>query len=501
MNKHLYLAFYIILLLLSTLPLWMVIHPPLQDYPNHLARMHIILNGATPPLSQYYTVSWSLVPNLAMDIIVPVLARLMPLAVAGKVFIVIIFFLLTSSSIALHYALYRSLSPVPLLGFLVLYNWAFYTGLLNFLFASGLAIWGFAIWIALSKRSPRVRVAAGTLISLLLFFSHLYGLAVYALLVGSYELLVPNRYLPEGAAGAGAAQGYWKRSLLVISQFLLPALLFVIGPTSDTALNLHYSSFHEKLTHLTFLFDGYVPAFDIVNIIFFLAVLAIITIKRRPPLSMRMAFPIVILIAVYFALPYQIWYTSHVDWRILIPLAFVVPAALRNPFHTLRPAIVIVAFIGLLLAARVMIVNEHWSDGDAAYSEFERVIESAPKGSKVFGAAIGGRFSEMIFPTPILHMLSFGVIEKDLFIPSLFATRTQQPLAYKGDYENIRLHTIRIYYKDPGLVEWPYVFAYYDYVLMMSPRLASRKVLKKRPLQWLSLESRAGRFALYRVLN
>src|ERR1700686_4124976 len=49
--------------------------PPLEDYPNHLARMHVIATiGSDPDLSRYYEVHWQIIPNLIMDIIVPVLA-------------------------------------------------------------------------------------------------------------------------------------------------------------------------------------------------------------------------------------------------------------------------------------------------------------------------------------------------------------------------------------------------------------------------------------------
>jgi hypothetical protein len=53
---------------------------PLFDYPNHLARMHILADLArSPDLQRFYTIEWRPVPNLAMDAIVPALAHIMPL--------------------------------------------------------------------------------------------------------------------------------------------------------------------------------------------------------------------------------------------------------------------------------------------------------------------------------------------------------------------------------------------------------------------------------------
>ncbi|MCI3953039.1 MAG: conserved rane protein of unknown function, partial [Burkholderiales bacterium] len=119
----------------SLVPVWMVTLPPLDDYPNHLARIHILLNGAlSESLSQFYDVRWTVIPNLAMDIIVPPLARFMPLEAAGKVFVTLVITLLATGSLALHYTVHKRLSPWPWLAFLFLYNGIFLLGILNFLF-------------------------------------------------------------------------------------------------------------------------------------------------------------------------------------------------------------------------------------------------------------------------------------------------------------------------------------------------------------------------------
>ena len=85
--------FFVALLALVSAPLFLVSHPPLHDYPNHLARSFLILNQGDQVLQRFYSIEWVVVPNLAMDIIVPALAHFLPLALAGKLFIVLIFFL------------------------------------------------------------------------------------------------------------------------------------------------------------------------------------------------------------------------------------------------------------------------------------------------------------------------------------------------------------------------------------------------------------------------
>ena len=96
-------------------PLFATDIPPLLDYPNHLARMWIINYGAADPiLSRMYTVEWGIQPNIGLDMVVLVLARVMPLELAGKVFIALAIVLPVTGSIALHRAVFRCRSYWPL---------------------------------------------------------------------------------------------------------------------------------------------------------------------------------------------------------------------------------------------------------------------------------------------------------------------------------------------------------------------------------------------------
>src|ERR1700724_2046076 len=78
------------LLALCSVPIFSAVLPPLFDYPNHLARFWLLLTGG----NAFYAVHWAPLPNLAGDLIVPLLARLLPLEIAGKLFLVLSFALI-----------------------------------------------------------------------------------------------------------------------------------------------------------------------------------------------------------------------------------------------------------------------------------------------------------------------------------------------------------------------------------------------------------------------
>jgi len=109
---------------LVTVPLFSTVLPPLFDYPNHLARLYLLTEGG----NAFYAVRWAPLPNLAQDLIVPPLAGLMPLELASKLFLVMVFGLITGGAIWLNRVITGAWRFWSLLTFLLLYNRIFLWG-------------------------------------------------------------------------------------------------------------------------------------------------------------------------------------------------------------------------------------------------------------------------------------------------------------------------------------------------------------------------------------
>ncbi len=76
--------------LVLLVPLFLVDVPPLLDYPNHLARAYVLAFGKDDPiLSRFYASDRGIIPNLAVDLVLPGLLRLMPVHSAGRVVLAI----------------------------------------------------------------------------------------------------------------------------------------------------------------------------------------------------------------------------------------------------------------------------------------------------------------------------------------------------------------------------------------------------------------------------
>ena len=147
--------------LLISIPIWTHPLPPLSDYVNHLARMHVIATlSKNPQLAQFYEIDWQVIPNLTMDLIVPLLARVMNVYLAGQVFIVAMFALIISGILALNRALIGRWSVFPLFAFPLLYNYVFLVGLMNYIFGIGVALWALAGWVARARARLAVAIRA-----------------------------------------------------------------------------------------------------------------------------------------------------------------------------------------------------------------------------------------------------------------------------------------------------------------------------------------------------
>src|SRR3974390_492790 len=123
-----------------------------------------------------------------MDLVVPVLARVMNVYLAGQLFTVSAFLLIVSGTLALNRALYGHWSVLPLIAFPFLYNYVFLVGVMNFQFGMGLTLWALAFWVALRERPWPLRLGISTLFVIALFFCHLFAVGLYGLGLLAHEL-------------------------------------------------------------------------------------------------------------------------------------------------------------------------------------------------------------------------------------------------------------------------------------------------------------------------
>ena len=163
--------------------------PPLSDYVNHLSRMHVIAAiGNDPDLARFYQVDWQVIPNLMMDMVLPVLVRVMSIYAAGQAYMIASFVLILSGTFALNRQLHGRWSVLPLAAFPLLYNYVFLVGTMNYVSGIGVSLWALVTWIGLRERNLLLRLTVSTLFVAALFFCHLFALGTYGLGLLAFEL-------------------------------------------------------------------------------------------------------------------------------------------------------------------------------------------------------------------------------------------------------------------------------------------------------------------------
>jgi hypothetical protein len=418
------------LTLLISIPIWTHPLPPLSDYVNHLARMHIIAQlQANPLASNFYELNWQVIPNLTMDFIVPALARVMNIYTAGSTYIVAMFALLISGTLALNRALVGRWTVLPLFAFPLVYNYVFLVGLMNYLFGVGIALWALSGWIALRDRPWPLRYLLSIVSVVALFFCHLSALGIYGVGILSFEVL---------------RLWDWRRELgvrriadFVLSgfPFLAAAPLLYLSPTMNLISNTYWEQ-RGKIDGLMYVISDYsdIAAFALTAI---MATGVVWAVRHR----ILRFHPLVFVLlavggAVYFALPRIMFDTYMTDQRVPIGVAFMLFACgdLHLRHRLVRRGFLVVLIV--LIAGRLIEIDYNWSQLSDSTSQFRSSVRRIQPGSKVFVAYADRSLGEDVRDLGLVHAACIAAIEKGALVTTLFTVVGKQVLHAKPEFKD-----------------------------------------------------------------
>jgi hypothetical protein len=437
------------------LPVWSVSLPPLVDYPNHLARMYILARPEIAEASRFYEIHWALLPNLAMDVLIPALSRFIPMETAGKVFISLVFVLLSGGVFVLHRALFQRWSAFPFLGFLFLYNRPLLWGFLNFLFGLGLSFWCFAGWVFLQRRKPLQRIAFFLPCTLILFFCHLFALGVYGLMILGFTL---HRH-----RSGELIQPWVEWAVALFPFFPALALFFGASPTGsvDAVREFRFGDLGRKFGALFQPLNNYHRGLDAGTFLLVSALFVVGFKMGRLQLAKPIRCALLFLSLFFLFMPEVLLTVMSVDTRIPNVVAFLLVAGTRfqgNP----RWEIGFLACLMVVGLFRLSVVGVHWQRADRAYGIYSEAISRVPPGSRLFSAVFFREEWEP-FPTPVAHFSTLAAA-RSVFVPSLFAFPTQQPLRFSREYEKLARRFRKVTFPYGEQPNWDEVAKNFDFV-------------------------------------
>jgi hypothetical protein len=404
---------FVLLSVLALLPVLTVRLPPILDYPNHLARMHILASlPSTPGLARFYQIRWAPLPNLALDAVVPWIGRVIGVETAMRLFLGATLLGLAGGVLMLHRVVFRRWSFWPLAAFLLLYNRMLLWGFLNYLAALAVALWALAAWIALEHKPIFLRIAVGTILATTIYFGHLAAFGCYALSILALSLV------PDG-------KGQPMRRVLPALITLVPAgVLFLLAPTSGGSVAISYGNILRKLDLPVSLFDNYNRVLD--GITFGALLLAAIAGLKRGALIIdrRLRWCVVAMLLAFLFIPARLLSAAGIDHRLPVAIALLFVAGTDWAAFRHR-RMVAAALVGLLLVRMVM-VEAVWLKADRQYRALRPALETLDEGETV--AVASPARSVQAGGVPLLHYPTLAILTRNAFVPTLFADPLQQPV-------------------------------------------------------------------------
>ena len=420
------------LFVLALLPVLAVPIPAMADYPNHLARMYLLVRDGTPAESPIYRVVWTLAPNLALDLVVPRLARVMSVEAATRLFLLASQVLTVTGAVAIELAVKRRFALSGFIALMVLYSVPFAWGFLNFQFGLGVGLWGIAAWLALPERARLRRFALHALVVGVLFAAHLFALGIYGFTLGLHELWRAwSRRAPLGESAL-------RFGTLALPALALLGLMLAAGGTVGEAGNRWHLAL--KPFWLFASLNGYSLPLSVACS----AALAMLIYALAQAGALRLvesgAWILVGLGLLYLALPATLLDTAFVDLRILVAAALILPAFLTAAPPSRRlargAALLVLAVILANLGLALTVALSYRATYAAMIAGFGRL----EKGARVLIAESGeGGNPPMadLAAYPMYNAPTLAVHYADAFVPTLFTSAGKQPLAPREPYRRL----------------------------------------------------------------
>ncbi len=419
-------AAYALLALLLAAPLLAVEVPLGGDTLNHLARIHVRAHIADDPdLARLFEIRDVLVPYMGLDWLLTPLARVMPILVVGRIAVVLLLWGLVGAVLVLQRTFTGRIGFEPLLMGLVSYNALLGWGLLNYALGVIGALLGLAAWHRLRGQRWLLRLAVFTMVATLMYFVHLFALALYGVMLGAYEVFGRGRPWRTPVRD-------W---MLLAAQFLPAAILWLQLAMPPGAESGTYWLPEAKFRLLTspFLFAGASGGLDPGMAVCVGCLFLLVRSTRSGLLRWNcgLGAMVAVLALVSLILPTQMFGVFIVDLRFPVATACLTIAAVQIVPGANRQLLP----LGVLLVAATLVqvgsAGAAMRACDRHYSEIRIALRAVPRGS------ILTAIEEVELPAPGVrcsnlriydHIPQLITLERSGYSPGFFARVTSVAL-------------------------------------------------------------------------
>ncbi|MEL6915063.1 MAG: hypothetical protein AAFP13_11230 [Pseudomonadota bacterium] len=223
-------------------PFTQALYLPLVDLPNHIARHTIMAAEDGSALTRFWTASFVLVPNSAVDLLWQAIGGGDAVVFSHRVMAVAALNLF-ASGVVLARVVHGRFTAWSLAGGLVVFSVTFLFGFQNYSFSLPFAIHAFALYLVLERRALWLRVLVFAAITPVLFVMHFFAFAVLGALALGRELQRIAETRTPRSLGHAAAMGL---------PFVVPVLWLLAdmatGPENPAGSFTEFGTLQARLT-------------------------------------------------------------------------------------------------------------------------------------------------------------------------------------------------------------------------------------------------------------
>ena len=383
------------LAVLACLPVLLAARPQMTDYPSHLARYYIMLDGGESAwLKRYYDFKWSWSGNLGVDLLIIPLAKLIGLEPAGKLIAAIVPPLTGLAMITVEWTLRRRIGVGTMLAFATIWSPALIIGLLNFSLALALALFAFAGWVRLE--GWRWRWLLFLPVGVVVWLCHLAGWGVLGVLVFGYEW--------HRKRGLGAFLAPWP--------LVLPALDLLAGGGPAGMLQYGQNVAQFKLSIWFMALRDQSWWLDIDSLGLLLAACIAAAVFRR--FDGRLGWAAVLFALLSLALPRHLGGGDYTDYR-LIAVALTAGCLAIDWV----PPRLLLWLAPMLYLLRLGLTANAWQAESREIEAMLGALDHVPQGAHIAAAVVTDR---AIWATDSFqHVPSYATIRRDALVNTHFA--------------------------------------------------------------------------------
>jgi hypothetical protein len=493
-------AVFALLAAASLLPVLLTPIPAMVDYPNHLARMYILSQSGTLDANPYYEVALALYPNLAMDLLVPQMARLISVENATRLFLLLSQLLIVGGALALERVVKGRVHLAGFASLMFLYCLPFSWGFLNFEFGLGVALWSIAAYLMVAERAWPVRFVVNAVFVAMLFAAHFFSLGVYGATLGFYELW----------RDYDRKVSYRDASLRLLTLAIPAVAMFGIMQLTAGSIGSEGTTWHFEFKPLWLfrIMNGYnltvsaASALTLMALLYFAAKRGVL---KLDPAGIWLAIGFALL---YLMIPSKLFGTSFVDLRVIPAAALIVPAFCSLSLPNRRWTIAALTAVTGITLANLAVVCVVWLTYRADYAAIIESFHKIDRGSLVLVGSNGEGedppFNELT-QYPMFYAPTLAVHYANAFVPNVFTEVGKQPVQTRA-----AVHRLAIPYGGPVPIRVlnaiaagqtrsdipPFIGTWYrdyDYLYVLGPGVVN-------PLPNLLEElDRSARFTLYKI--